>query len=320
MAAAQEWCLECGAGMPEAFDRRPAWRSTAAIIGIAVVLAAGAVAASYAALNSDSHRAVTQPVTVTAPTAAVDTAPAASTPAPATPPAAAAPAKPTTPAPKPKPAPAPAATTPAATTPAATTPAVTTPATASTPSTTSAPGTTAPQPGTGTKILLDTDAASTYNPYGYDPSRFGDPANAIDGDQSTMWTASTDPATAPHLAVGLLLDLKSLQRVGKLDLVTSTPGMTIAVYGTSSTIVPPSITDPSWVHLAPQHLAKRHDHLTLRAGGTRMRYLLVWITKAPATAPAPAGSGTPTSSGTGTGTPAASVPGFVAINEESVIR
>ena len=43
-------------------------------------------------------------------------------------------------------------------------------------------------------LLLDTNAASTYNPYAYPASDFGDPSLAIDGDVTTGWTAQVDPA------------------------------------------------------------------------------------------------------------------------------
>ncbi len=51
-------------------------------------------------------------------------------------------------------------------------------------------------------LLLDTNAASTYNPYNYPPANFGDPSLAIDGDASTGWTAQVEPAVAPKLAEG----------------------------------------------------------------------------------------------------------------------
>ncbi len=47
-------------------------------------------------------------------------------------------------------------------------------------------------------ILLDTNAASTYNPYNYPESDFGDPSLTIDGDTTTGWTAIVEPATAPE--------------------------------------------------------------------------------------------------------------------------
>src|SRR5204863_1384001 len=48
-------------------------------------------------------------------------------------------------------------------------------------------------------MLLDTNAASTYNPSSQPAGNFGDPRLAIDGDTSTGWTARVDPASAPNM-------------------------------------------------------------------------------------------------------------------------
>jgi hypothetical protein len=319
MASAQEWCLECGAGMPGALVRRPAWRSTAAIISGAVVLAAGAVAAGYAALNNDSNNAVLPPTTVTqtvpadtgAGVASASTPPAATaaTPSVSTP---AAPAK-ATPVPVAKSAP-PILTTAATATPppvatsappilttGATQTATPTPTHTST-STSTSNSTPPPAPISkpGTKILIDPNAASSYNPYGIKTS-FGDPALAIDGDKGTAWYAGVDPSSS-SLAVGLDIDLRSEQTVAKVDVSTSTPGMSFEVYGTTEATDPPSITDPGWVHIGSAHPATRHTKIALHAGGRRFRHILLWVTRA---APAPAGGG--------------SAPTFVAINEVDII-
>ena len=45
-----------------------------------------------------------------------------------------------------------------------------------------------------TPILLDTNAATTYNPSNYPESGFGDPGLAIDGEPSTAWTAQVSRA------------------------------------------------------------------------------------------------------------------------------
>ena len=64
-------------------------------------------------------------------------------------------------------------------------------------------------------ILLDTNAASTYNPYNYPESDFGDPSLTIDGDTTTGWTAQVEPATAPKMAEGVLIDLKTAAEAGR---------------------------------------------------------------------------------------------------------
>ena len=284
----QDWCLHCGTATPGSLDDgRHGWRSLGIVLGVLAVLVAGAATAAYAALNSQPAKgrrivrvAQAPPATVT-PTTPPPTTPLPTTPPPAAPkigtpttiapaPAVPAPAKP----PKiplvastPKPA---SSTPPAAhkTTPSA--PKKTTPA--------PAPSTPAPP----AALLLDTNAASTYNPYGYPASRFGDPSLTIDGDPSTAWSAQVDPATAPRMAEGVAIDLRSAQRLSTLGLITSTPGMTVQVYGANTSSPPSSISSSAWVALSgPKTASNRHTQIALKST-TSVRFVTLWISKAPA--------------------------------------
>lgn len=305
MAEGQDWCLACGAAAPGSLVRA-GWRPVAAVIAGVLVLALGAAAASYAALNK--HRAHPRALTTTV---------AQATPAPVTP----LPKTPGGPAVTPK------GVTGGAIGPGRTKPPKI-PLTAITPkasevagakaksgagaSPTTSSGSTPASSGTSTDetseageestqapILLDTDAASTYNPYEYPTSWFGDPARAIDGDSSTAWTAQVNPATAPNMAVGLLIDLHSKQKIGVLELITSTPGLTVQVYGATGRTAPASITDPAWVPLtAPKVPKKKHLRLPLRHDKQAFSFIALWISKAPSAS---------------VGTPAA--PGHVAVDE-----
>ena len=165
--------------------------------------------------------------------------------------------------------------------PSATAPAPT--RTTTTPKTTATGGSGAkaeqPQP-----ILLDTNAAATYNPSNYPASNFGDPSLAIDGDTSTGWTALVDPAVAPKMAEGLVIDLKSAQKISALVLNTATPGMTVQVYGSVAKTLPTTIADPAWVQLSGLILEKKkHVRITLRDSSKAFRFVLLWISKVPTT-------------------------------------
>jgi hypothetical protein len=143
-----------------------------------------------------------------------------------------------------------------------------------------------PAPGTpGGPILLDTDSASTYNPSGYPDSRFGDASLATDQDSTTSWTAQVEPSTAPRLAVGLLIDLKAPQKLGTLNLVTSSPGMVVEIYGARGATAPATITDPGWTRLGSARAVKRNEQFTLGTAGHSFHFLVVWITKAPSASP-----------------------------------
>jgi hypothetical protein len=279
MSPGQDWCLQCGAGAPGAMGARsPNWRPGAAILIATAILALGAAAAGYAALSKGNGRTLDITRTVAG---APATAPAVTptvpnnlgtptTVKPAQPPATVKPPKIPLTATTPKPA----ASTPASTTPAGTT---------STPASTT-PTTTTPKPASGETqqkaILLDTNAASTYNPFGYPATNFGDPGLAIDGDTATGWTAQVDPALAPKMAVGLVVDLKSARKLSALEVITTTPQMTVQAYGSAAGTVPHSIADPAWVKLSGSLLVKaRHLHIKLKSNP--VRFVTLWISKAP---------------------------------------
>jgi len=317
MAAGQDWCVECGAGAPGSLGSR-SWRSAATITGLVTVLVLGAAAAAVAALTKGHTNA---PVVVRT----VAQVPAAATPAPTTPGA-----TPTTPGTlgtvpgakaklplgsvKPPKIPLTQVTPKASETPTTTPPAQTkaTTPTSTTPSSSSPSGS---GPGTSggektseesqqTAILLDTNAASTYNPYGYPASGFGDPSLAIDGDTSTAWTAAVNPSTAPKLAEGLLVDLKGKSKLSAIQLVTATPGIRIQVYGANVPTAPTSITDPAWVRLSPPRtVKKRRLRMSLRDSTKAFTFITVWISQAP-----------PSAIGT------AAAPGHVDLNEVELFQ
>jgi hypothetical protein len=279
MNTGQDWCLQCGAGAPGSLGSgAPSWRSGASILIATAILALGAAAAGYAALNKGKGRTVGVTRFVAQATVApAATAPTTAVPAPVVPRSLGTPTtiKPITPLTSAKPPRIPlTVATPQARTPS--TPAATTPSST----------TTTPSSATGETqspaILLDTNAATTYNPYSYPTANFGDPSLAIDGETSTGWTAQVDPAVAPKMAEGLAIDLKTARKLAAVSLVTTTPGMTVQVYGTSDPTLPASITDRAWVKLSPSLSVKsRHMRIKLKSAKA-VRFLTLWISKAPA--------------------------------------
>jgi outer membrane biosynthesis protein TonB len=297
LAGAQDWCLQCGAGAPGSLGSTAAgWRSSAAVLGATAVLVLGAAVAAYAALTHSSPKART--LTTTVAQVAPVTPPPATTPV--SPSKAASPqtVKPVLPLGAVKPpkiplsatVPKPSATTPkiAANAPAATpTPSGTTKQPSSAGANGSTPGEStagqSPSESQQAAILLDTNAASTYNPYDLPAAGFGDPSLAIDGDPTTAWNAQVNPATAPKMAEGLLIDLKSPQRLSTAVVVTSTLGMTIQVYGANASAPPTSITDPAWVTLSASTVDKKKDlRIALRHSTKAFRFVTLWISRAAA--------------------------------------
>ncbi len=311
----QDWCLQCGAGAPGTLDAGgPGWRSATTVLAVTAALVLGAAAAGYAALSKSSPAKPPSKVVVVAqaPAAAAGTGtpgavtPSTSTPTtptPTVPPAGGlgvAPVKPLGTTAKPPKIPLTAAAPKHS---EATTPTNGTGSTGTGTGTSKSPTKSSGGTGTGeqaqTPILLDTNAASTYNPYGYPASEFGDPRLTIDGETSTAWTARVNPVVAPKMAEGVVIDLKSPQKVAALTFVTSTPGMTVQVYGANGSALPGSITDPAWVGLSSvREVKKDKTQIKLRDKAKGFRWVVLWISKAPASA---------------VGTPQA--PGHVDVNE-----
>ncbi|HEY7830195.1 MAG TPA: hypothetical protein VIC06_06480 [Solirubrobacteraceae bacterium] len=326
LAEGQEWCLQCGVGAPSSLAREADWRPLAALAAAGVFLLAGAGTAAYAALNQQpskppTHVLIAQvpastPTTPTTPTttpsgSTLNTPPPTTTPSTtpsgtfgtgasgsSTPSGAQAIKPPKLPAVVPTPRiPSSRLLLPTNTGSRPTT----TPSSPETnpTSTTPAAGAGEPTSQKPSPILLDTNAASTYNPSGYPESYFGDPGLAIDGEASTAWTAQVEPKVAPLMAAGLALDLKTARHLGTLEVDTTTPGMTVEVFGANGSKLPATITDPAWTKLTPSHLVKKKAAtIKLGTGGKAFRFLVLWLTKAPESA-----VGTPTA------------PGHVSINE-----
>jgi hypothetical protein len=278
----QDWCLQCGTSRPKSLGPGgPGWRTGAAILGATTLLVCGASVAAYAALNKTKPKpkvavAVVKPTTVP-PTTTPGTIPPPNTTTPGTP-TTVSPTTPTVP------------STPTPSTPAepvfppeTKTDATTKPTTETTKSSEkSGSEKSSGEAEPPSPILLDTNAASTYNPYSYPPTLFGDPSLAIDGEAKTAWTAQVQPEKAPNMAEGLLLDLKSPQKLGSSTVKTTTTGITVEIYGANGNTVPGSITDTGWKRLVGlKVLKKKSVPLTLKTEGKGYRYVVLWLAKAP---------------------------------------
>jgi hypothetical protein len=284
MLASQDWCLQCGAGAPGSLGSAGAgWGSLAVILTATVLLVLGAAAAGYAALSKGTTHKPKAVAQNTTPLSGTPSTPAITPPTIATPKTIGTPKtlKPATPLATVKPPKIP-LTVATPKIPAITTPTITTPTTTSTPttetggSTTTTTKTPPPEP-----ILLDTNAAETYNPKEYPVSTFGDPTLVIDGETSTGWTAQVDPTIAPKMAAGLVFNLKAAQKVSSLKLITTAPGITVQVFGSNSKTLPKTIGDPAWSKLSQSVVVKtRHFEIKLKST-TAFRLLTLWISKVP---------------------------------------
>lgn len=322
MQPLQDWCLQCGAGAPGSLGGGPRWRTGAAVLGMTAALVAGASVAAYAALNKNKPAltpvAAHTPATTTPPVGTPVTPGTTTTPGGVTstltpPPPTTAPGTPTTlkstppkiplqtPTPKASESEVNEANNPLFPPGEPTKTTSTTPANATKPSGSTKSGSSSPtgegQNGEGeageieptgsgseppSPILLDTNAASTYNPYAQPANAFGDPSLAIDGEASTAWSAQVDPANAPHMAEGLVLDLRTAQKLGSVVVKTKTTGMTVELYGANGHNLPASITDKGWKRLSRAKVLKKSSTTVKLKGSPSYRFVLLWVTKAPA--------------------------------------
>jgi hypothetical protein len=318
----QEWCLNCGQARPGRTPRVPGRRAAATVMALTSLLVGGAVAASYAALDDGSGAAPAPAAAQVAqvapapPVASTPTPPpVASTPAPAatTDPATDTVAADTGDS-------ATDDTDAAGGSDRRASIRTSTPRTTSTHRTTASPApartrTTTKAPADEPKaIALGDDAVALYDPYhrdlAIDPSStttasttdpsstdptapaivpvVADPdelAKAHDDDDATSF-ALTVPDGSPGISSGLVVDLGTARGVRELDLSTDTPGFRIEVYATDSEELPPDVLDTRWAHLKNATITKTVDEgaqkLTLGAGSSKYRHLLVWFTTPPA--------------------------------------
>jgi hypothetical protein len=311
----QDWCLQCGTGAPGSLSGGPGWRTGIAILGATALLAVGASVAAYAALTKTKPKpkvavAVVKGVGTTVSPTTTPTTPGATTPGTTPAPGTPTTVKATTPPKIPLQTPTPKSTSGAnneannALFPPETKTATKTTSTATTPTKTSGESTTSTEankssegsetkPSTGAEapspLLLDTNAASVYNPYVYPAGLFGNPSLAIDGDEKTAWTAQVQPTVAPKMAEGLVLDLKGPHKLGSVAVKTTTTGITVEVYGAVGKALPASISDPAWNRIVGlKVLTKKSTTLKLKTNGKSYRYILLWLAKAPASSTAAA--------------------------------
>jgi len=275
MAAAQDWCLECGTAAPGRLGRRPGMRTATTVVALTLALVAGAVTAGYAAISGDAGRETAKPPAASG--APIAQAPPSTPVAP--PPTTAAPA---TPLPTVKP---PKAATPA---PPVSHPATPAPAAPSTPApTTSTPTTSTPTHTTPSKpaapaiapIDLGADAASLYDPYTRATAN-SDPADAYDGDTTTAWKVTTAGA-GQDMEVGLVVDLGKKRSIKQLKLHTGTPGFRLETYAADTAQVPPDILDTRWAHLNSKSGVAKDDTIALAPDSHRYRYVLLWFASPP---------------------------------------
>ncbi len=198
-------------------------------------------------------------------------------------------------------------------------PPVSTGGTTTTTTTNTTPTTTTPTVPALTALPLKADAATAYNPNGFQLApNDGDPGRAMGTSTKTWWTAETaapttpvdpaspkadcpaaDPAAQPpnvsnphQMCVGLLLGLGGSYAVQQLRLATTTPGFSVAIYGSSNTPAGVAgytggITDSRWAILKDRkkvdgtsNADPKHEVISI-GDGNKYRTVMIWVTYPP---------------------------------------
>jgi eukaryotic-like serine/threonine-protein kinase len=131
-----------------------------------------------------------------------------------------------------------------------------------------------------TQVELSKDAADDYDPEGDGEESSGQVQFAIDGQLTTEWDTETYEGGfegSNKRGVGLYINTESRVAARQLNLVTSTPGFTAAVYASDS--VPSRIE--RWTKVSRTVTVKENTEIQLDTARQELRNYLLWISELP---------------------------------------
>jgi eukaryotic-like serine/threonine-protein kinase len=131
-----------------------------------------------------------------------------------------------------------------------------------------------------TQVSLAQDAASDFDPIGGDGEHPEDADFVVDRDPGTSWATETySTGDLQKEGVGIYVDAGTDSGGGirgrRLDVRTSTPGFTAAVYGAVDG-APPDLD--GWTQIAPPREIGSREQIELDVAGRDHRHYLLWIT------------------------------------------
>jgi serine/threonine-protein kinase len=129
-------------------------------------------------------------------------------------------------------------------------------------------------------VKLTADAAHDYDPQG-DEDESSDAIDfAVDANPTTVWDTETYEAGfegANKDGVGLYVDAGTPVAARQVEVTTSTPGFTAAIYAAND--VPDDIA--GWTKITSDLTVGAEQQIPLDTGGQSFRYYLLWITALP---------------------------------------
>jgi eukaryotic-like serine/threonine-protein kinase len=143
------------------------------------------------------------------------------------------------------------------------------------------PGEAANAGGAGLRaVTLESGAAHDYDPQGDDQESPDATQFAIDANPTTVWDTETydsDFASLGKEGTGLYIDAGQPVAAKRLDVTTTTPGFTAAVYAANE--VPDDLD--GWTKVSTDTTVGQEQEIPLDTGGRRFRYYLFWVTALP---------------------------------------
>jgi eukaryotic-like serine/threonine-protein kinase len=131
-----------------------------------------------------------------------------------------------------------------------------------------------------TTVMLDSDAASDYDPEGDGEETPESARNAIDGNLTTNWDTEVYSGGfegSNKSGVGLYVDAGKPVAARQMDVVTSTPGYQAEVYAENT--VPGQIRD--WTRVSRRTRIGQEQRIPLDTDGIKYRNYLLWIVELP---------------------------------------
>jgi serine/threonine-protein kinase len=129
-------------------------------------------------------------------------------------------------------------------------------------------------------VALAADAAHDYDPQGDETESAEATPFAIDANPTTVWDTESYEVGfegANKEGVGIYVDAGSEVAARQLDVATSTPGFTAAVYAANE--VPDDLD--GWTKVSADRQVEAEQEIALDTGGQGFRYYLLWISELP---------------------------------------
>lgn len=139
-----------------------------------------------------------------------------------------------------------------------------------------------PAPPSLEEVQLGQRAARDFDPAGDRREHPEEASFVLDGNKATTWSTETYAANDLQKdGVGIVVDAKPDVSAAQIEIATTTPGWSGAIYVAPNGDLPGTAPPDGWERVGTVEDAGRTETVDLDTAGNRFRYYLVWITKLP---------------------------------------